>query len=256
MKVAMSDAFFDLWMDRDRPDPAAKDLVVLREKAKLRVAVELAIQEAALDHLVGLEVLERIGGYREAAAFIRNKVPTDKKVMSGDLGEILASEYIDQCMSFSVPIKRLRWKDDRDTTMRGNDVIAISLDNKKCCLLKAESKSREKLSKSVVGEAVAGLAKHFGRPNPSSLAFISARLREQGNDALANTFEAVQSGKIKPETIEHLVFTFSGNDPTESLEQHVAAGRGPRRHLVGCLVTGHQDFIKQTFSKLNAKKHR
>jgi hypothetical protein len=193
--------------------------------------------------------------YSEAEAFIRNKVPTAKRAMSGDLGEILASEYIDQCTDFEVPIKRLRWKDDRNTAMRGNDVLAIVLSKTACRLLKAESKSRMTLQGSVVGEAVDGLAKHSGRPNPSSLAFISARLREQGNDKLAEVFEAIQSGQLKVDTVEHLVFTFSGNDPTEHLKKHVSSKQDRRRHLVGCVVVGHQDFIKRTFANLNAKNH-
>src|SRR5262249_11484188 len=145
-------------------------------------------------------------------AFIRNKVPTDKKTRSGDLGEILASEYIEQCTRYGVPIKRLRWKDDRQTTMRGNDVLALRIEDRKCHLLKAESKSRASLQESVVGEAVDGLAKHRGRPNPSSLAFISSRLRDMNTsdgDGLASVFERLQSGKLKAASIEHLVFTFS-----------------------------------------------
>jgi hypothetical protein len=249
----MADGFFNEWMAHDRPDPAAEDLVVLREKARTEAAVESAIRQTAVDHLVGIEILERIGGYPEAAAFIRNKIPTDKRVMSGDLGEILASEYIDQCTDFRVPIKRLRWKDDRNTTMRGNDVLAICQAGSKSRLLKAESKSRVKLQANVVGEAVNGLAKHSGRPNPSSMAFISSRLREQGNDTLAAVFEGLQSGKLQADTIEHLVFTFSGNDPTEHLKKHIRDKGARRRHLVGCVVAGHQDFIKRTFASLNAK---
>ncbi len=229
------------------------DLVVLREKAKVDSAVKAAIKQAAMDHLIGLDILNRIGGYSKASAFIRNKVPTDKKVMSGDLGEILATEYIDQLTEFEVPIKRLRWKDDRDTTMRGNDVLAIVLSKKECRLLKAESKSRNVLQASVVGEAVDGLAKHSGRPNPSSLAFISSRLREEGNDDLAEVFEDLQSGKRKATAVEHLVFTFSGNDPTVHLKKHIPSTKSRRRHLVGCVVSKHQDFIKRTFASLNAK---
>lgn len=238
-------------MDHQQPLATTQELVVLREKAKVTDAVQHAIRQATMDHFVGLQMLERIGSYPEAQAFIRNKLPSEKKVRSGDLGEILASEYIDQCMTYNVPIKRLRWKDDRSTTMRGNDVLAILVRNGACHLLKAESKSRASLQESVVAEAVDGLSKHRGRPNPSSLAFISARLREMGDDGLAAIFERIQSGNIKPEIIEHLVFTFSGNDPTPHLTKHVAARGARRRHLVGCHVSTHQDFIKKTFEALN-----
>src|SRR4051812_28808643 len=135
----MAKEFFNDWMDWHQPVAMSQELVVLREKAKTTAAVQAAIQQAALDHLVDLEILSRIGGYPEAEAFIRNRVPIDKKVRSGDLGEILASEYIQQCTEYNVPIKRLRWKDDRATTMRGNDVLAILIKDERCHLLKAES---------------------------------------------------------------------------------------------------------------------
>jgi hypothetical protein len=251
--AAMTQPFFNQWMDRSQPESAVTELVVLKEKKEVDEAVEAAVRQAALDHLVGLEILERIGGYPEATAFIRNKIPSDRRVRSGDLGEILASEYIDQCTDFEVPIKRLRWKDDRNTTMRGNDVLGIC-HSSKCRLLKAESKSRARLSASVVDEAISGLQQHSGRPNPSSLAFISARLRESGDDKKAELFEKIQSGKLKPDGIEHLVFTFSGNDPTEHLRKHIADRKSPKRHLVGCRVEKHQEFIKRTFESLNAPK--
>ncbi len=113
----MTQPFFNEWMDRIQPDTAAQDLVLLTEKEEVNEAVEAAVRQAAMDHLVGLEILERIGSYPAAAAFVRNKIPSDRRVRSGDLGEILASEYINQCTEFEVPIKRLRWKDDRNTTM-------------------------------------------------------------------------------------------------------------------------------------------
>jgi len=250
----MPNIFFDDWMDSQTPDPKASELVVLREKQSVGAAVTAAIRQAATDHLVGLEILKRIKAYPEAEAFLRNKVPSDKKVMSGDLGEILASEYIDQCTAYVVPVKRLRWKDDRNTTMRGNDVLAYERIKGGCRLLKAESKSRKSLQASVVGEAVEGLTKHRGRPNPSSMAFISARLREIGDDKTAKLFEELQSGKLKPDSIEHLVFTFSENDPTEHLRAHIGKSSSRRRHLVGCRVADHQKFIKRTFANLNATK--
>src|SRR5262245_5200007 len=113
------------WMDQTRPDASVALLLVLQERPGTRPAVQAAIQETVKDHLAGLEIVQRMGGFKKAIAYIRNKLPDDKRVRSGDFGEILASEYIDQCTEYKVPIKRLRWKDDRNTAMRGNDVIAI-----------------------------------------------------------------------------------------------------------------------------------
>jgi hypothetical protein len=245
------------WMNVTRPETGVAELVVLQERPGKRSSIEVAIQETVTDHLAGLDIVRRIGGYKKTLAHIRNKLPTAKRVRSGDFGEILASEYIDQCTEYRVPIKRLQWKDDRNTTMRGNDVIAIQKHIKRWRLLKAESKSRASLSERVVGEAVEGLDKHVGRPNPSSLAFISSRLRGHNRDEEAAVFEEFQSRPPKPTEIEHLVFTLSGNNPTNHLRNHIGNTSAKiRRHLVGCVIADHQQFINTVFDRIHAGNSR
>jgi len=245
------------WMDTTLPEAGVEEFLVLQERPGGRSKIEVAIQDTVKDHLAGLDIVERIGGYKKTLSYIRNKLPMAKRVRSGDFGEILASEYIDQCTEYRVPIKRLRWKDDRDTTMRGNDVIAIKKRIKRWCLLKAESKSRATLSETVVKQAVDGLDKDAGRPHPSSLAFISSRLRELHRDAEAAVFEDLQSRSPKSDEIEHLVFTLSGNNPTNHLKKHLGKKTAPiRRHLVGCVITEHQQFIKTIFDRIHAGNTR
>jgi len=244
-------------METTRPEVGVEELLVLQERPGRRSMIEVAIQETVKDHLAGLDVVKRIGGYKKTLSYIRNKLPTAKRVRSGDFGEILASEYIDQCTEYHVPIKRLRWKDDRDTTMRGNDVIAIRKRMKRWCVLKAEAKSKANLGETVVGKAVEGLEKHAGRPNPSSLAFISSRLHELNNHSEAAVFVDFQSRTPEPDEIEHLVFTLSGNNPTNHLKKHLGKKTAPiRRHLVGCVIADHQQFIKTIFDRIYAGNTR
>ena len=215
-----------------------------------------AIEETVKDHFAGLEILARIGNYQRALSFIRNKLPMGKRTRSGDFGEVLASEYIDQLTDYRVPIKKLRWKDDRATTMRGNDVIAIRCVRKKYSLLKAESKSRATLSRGVVDEAIDGLNHDAGRPNPSSLAFISQRLRELDRDAEAEVFERFQSRTPRRDEVEQMVFTLSGNDPTTHLQAAQARNSPMTRHFVGCVIRDHQAFINTLFDSLYASRRR
>ena len=77
---------------------------------------------AAAERVAG--ILRRLGK-PEAAKFVEGKLPTSKAIRSGDLGEILATEWIAAQGSYQVPIKRLRWKDHRNMAMRGDDVIGI-----------------------------------------------------------------------------------------------------------------------------------
>lgn len=249
----MADKFLPNWMDLTRPDAAVGELVLLRERANTRATSQSAIEECVKDHLAGLEILAKIKKYENSLAYIRNKLPTSKRVRSGDFGEILASEYVDQFTEYRVPIKKLRWKDDRVVAMRGNDVVAIRQVKGKPLLLKVESKSRAALSDGAVKEAVSGLDKHAGRPNPSSLAFISSRLREQGRDDEARVFEDLQGKPPAHESIEHMVFTLSGNQPLNHLKNHAGEkGASFRRHLVGCVITDHQNFINTLFDKIHA----
>jgi hypothetical protein len=251
----MTHQFFKQWMQEQKPLPKVGNVLLLREHAGRTADIRKAIELAALDHLANLEVIERMGGTEEAKAFIRNKLSSRKSVESGDLGEILASEYIDQCTDYRVPIKRLRWKDDRNVTMRGNDVIAVRDVEGRLRTLKAEAKSGKAIRATVVNSAIADLQKHAGRPNPSSLAFISSRLRELGRDAEAVKFEALQKAAPAPHEVEHMVFTLSGNDPSSHFAHHCThpAGSSARR-FVGCVVADHQEFIRQTFEALNASK--
>lgn len=244
--------FLPEWFDQQTPDAAAAELVVLREKNGSRPVIRDALRRCVREHFAGLDIVERIGGYKQALAYIRNKLPSAKRARSGDFGEVLATEYVDQCTDYRVPIKKLRWKDDRQTTMRGNDVLAIKRQAKAWKILKGESKSRAKLSNSVVEEAVDGLLANSGRPNASSLAFISSRLRELGRDDEAKVFETLQRRQPRPENMEHLVFTLSGNVPTSYLLEYRADGTGIPRHLVGCVIGDHQAFIQELFEDEHA----
>lgn len=242
------------WMTQAHPVAGMSELTVLREKAGARAVVTDAIDTTVKDHLVGLDILDRIGTYKRALAHIRNKLPTNKQVRSGDLAEIFVSEYVDQCTEYDVPIKKLRWKDDRTVAMRGNDVIASRKHKSRWFLLKGESKSRASLRDDAVEEAVGGLRKHSGRPNPCTLAFISSRLREMDRDAEAGVFEDLQSRPLRHDEIEHLIFTLSGNDPTTYLSKHPTASARVRCHLVGCVIPDHQQFIESVFKRLYAGK--
>ncbi|MFO0826149.1 MAG: Hachiman antiphage defense system protein HamA [Gemmataceae bacterium] len=239
-------------MNPTSPVAGADNLIVLQERTGVRTVIEAAFRETVKDHLAGLSIIHKISGYKKSLAYIRNKMPRPVRVRSGDCGEILATEYIEQCTEYKVPIKRLRWKDDRDTTMRGDDVIALRKAKTRWHILKAESKSRQLLASGVVQEAIDGLNRNAGRPNPSSLVFISARLRELGRDKEAKVFEELQAQTPRLGEIEHLVFTLSGNSPDNYLKNHTTpAASQAKRQLVGCVITDHQGFINGIFDAIH-----
>ncbi|EMI55096.1 Hachiman antiphage defense system protein HamA [Rhodopirellula sallentina] len=243
-------AFLKKWMNVSQPLDDCAELVVLTEQPAARKAIEKTLDLVVKDHFADLDIIHRIGGYRKSLAYVRNKLPTKKKVRSGDFGELMTSEYIDQYTEYSVPIKKLRWKDDRNTTLRGNDVLAIQRLTRGSKILKAESKSRLSLNNVTVTEALEGLDGDGGRPNPSSLAFISSRLRELGRDDEAEAFEKLQQRLMPPSKVRHLLFTLSGNAPLNFLSKAIVDSSHPyKRDIVGCVIEDHQEFIADVFDR-------
>ena len=99
--------------------------------------------------------LERIAedvdrlGYKGASIILKAAMPQTAKGRSGDLGEILAVELVEEEIGLRVPVRRLRYKDGRNMAMRGDDFIGAGYDlkGKKLWLLKGEAKSNKVLGK-------------------------------------------------------------------------------------------------------------
>lgn len=200
-------------------------------------------------HFVGEATVVQAGGFKKAAAIIANSLPSNKKTQSGDLGELLATEYLNSETSFVVPIKKLRWKSDRQMPMHGNDVIAVDTKMKPVRVLKGECKSRVAFSKGVAEEAAESLDLHDGRPNPSTLAFIAKRLYEENRDDEADVFRDLQcGGAIAAKNLTHMIFALSGNDPAKHLaDAPKSKHRGIKRENAAILIGDHGAFITAVY---------
>lgn len=233
--------------------------LVTGEIDKLATGI-MATAEAVPGHYAAEEqvsrALDRLGK-TAAARLIQSKLPTNKAIRSGDLGEIYATEWIDaHCGGYSVPIKRLRWKDHRNMAMRGDDVIATRVDpeSQRLQFLKTEAKSRVNLTGQALADARTGLDKDGGRPSAHALAFISARLVELNELPLADAIdEALLKHGIPIQNVRHLLFAFSGNDPTAQLTTSLEAYQGEiQQSGVGLRVDGHAEFIGAVYDQVIA----
>lgn len=194
-------------------------------------------------------------GKTEAAKLITDLLPQTPQIRSGDLGEIYATEWIDAHSGCRAPIKRLRWKDHRNMAMRGDDVIGMILDpvTQRLRFLKTEAKSRIYLRAQTLEEARAALDKDGGLPSSHALSFISARLLELGNDLpLVDAIDdALCRHGIPVESVQHLLFTFSGNAPQALLTEALQAYPGPIRQWgVGLHVDGHAEFVGAVYAQV------
>lgn len=253
---------FGAWCVIQEDDVGAHALTLLKVRADARVTGRDTVAALVPNHYASEEhvarALQRLG--KEAAAkFIRDKLPTTKKIRSGDLGEILATEFIAANTGYEVPIRRLRWKDHRNMAMRGDDVIGLRTDaaTQRLRFLKTESKSRATLQNGVLADARSALDKDNGLPSPHALSFVSERLLEAGNAVLADAIDDAQlKHGIPPQSVEHLLFVFSGTDPKMSLQTSLQGYTGAiSQHGVGLCVDQHGAFVAEIYDQVIANAH-
>lgn len=193
--------------------------------------------------------VERLG-YKVAAKILYEAMPQTSKGRSGDLGEILATELVEEEIGLRVPVRRLRYKDGRNMAMRGDDFIGAGYDevDGKLWLLKGEAKSNKVLGKATVTSARNVLNRDNGRCTPDSLLFIANRLlesREPGDNELGRSLrDEVGVKSLRSDRIDHMLFTVSGNGPHASLKKDFDVTGNDRGHyVVNIHVEDHQDFI-------------
>ncbi|MCW0366554.1 hypothetical protein NB699_001537 [Xanthomonas sacchari] len=206
--------------------------------------------------------LERIAddvarlGYVVAAKILREAMPQTSKGRSGDLGEILATELVEEEIGLRVPVRRLRYKDGRNMAMRGDDFIGAgySGNDEDLWLLKGEAKSNKQLGRSTVTSARKVLNRDNGHCTPDSLLFVANRLLES-NDANDNMLgrdlrDEVGLKALRADRIDHMLFTVSGNGPHSSLKADFDNAETNRdQYVVNIHIEDHQDFIAAMYQE-------
>ena len=228
---------------------------VYTERPGARLVGLSTLKKLLVDHFVGEKTILQAGGYSKSAAVVANSLPTNKRTQSGDLGELLATEYLNSETPFMVPIKKLRWKSDRETPMHGNDVIGVDTKVKPVRVVKGECKSRATFGAATVEEAATTLDLHDGRPNPSTLAFITKRLYEDKRDAEAKVFQDLQDeGAFSGRNLSHLIFALAGNDPSRDLAKGLKSKHaGIKRESTAIVVNDHGAFVAAVYKTHGGK---
>lgn len=250
--------YFNDWCDLLEEDIGNHKLKVLTGKEEsLNAGIEITASIVS-SHYASEEQISRALarlGKLASAELIQGKLPTTKNIRSGDIGEIFATEWINaHSGGFQVPVKRLRWKDHRNMAMRGDDVIGIlqNPETERLFFLKTEAKSRVQLTTKVLSEARKGLDNYDGRPSPHALSFISARLIELGNVALADAIDdTLLKYGIPTNSVTHLLFTFTGSAPKALLTTALNTHTGVITQWgVGLRVNGHEDFVGAIYEQV------
>ncbi len=250
---------YERWCECTKDRDKRKRYWTYVEKDGGRDEIRDELAEAIRSHY---DRLERIAedvkrlGYEAAGEILRTAMPQSKKGRSGDLGEILATELVEDEIGLSVPVRRLRYKDGRNMAMRGDDFIGAGYDSagEKLWLLKGEAKSNKVLSKATVTSARKVLDRDNGRCTPDSLLFVANRLLESDDpddNELGRTLrDEVGLKSLRSDRIDHMLFTLSGNGPHASLKEDLeAAGTNRDQYVVNVHIEDHQDFIAAMYSE-------
>lgn len=248
---------FDDWCDCDQQETGRKLLLRFTEKDSGRDMIAEQLPTIVRSHYDDLErvanaILEL--GYPGAAAIMAERLPRSPRARSGELGEILATELVEEKLNYKVPIRRLRYKDGREMALRGDDFIGIRVDDdNELRFLKGESKSRAILAAGVIAEARAALSKDNGRPSATSLLFVADRLMDAGgaNEELGKKIRNEVAFRAVPaERIGHALFALSGNPATEALSTDLHNAGIERWHAVVHLrIEDHQAFIQGSYEE-------
>jgi hypothetical protein len=193
-------------------------------------------------------------GYEGAAEVLRQQLPESARARSGDLGEIIATEFVEELTGYRVPVRRLRFKDGREMALRGEDLIAVRINNG-LHYLKGEAKSRKTLPTAVVVDARKALNTHSGRPSSYSLNFIAKRLIESPEAGDRELGRLIRNGtardSIPTNRVRHMIVVLSGNDCSNHVLDDITQYEGEIQQYGVCFtIHDHQDFIKWTYEEV------
>ena len=234
-----------------------KCLYVLTEKHGGRNTIQTnfvdCIRSHYQSHQQTIDDIEKLG-FPCAAAILREHLPQTKRMQSGEMGEILATEFIEHQTEFKIPVRRLRYKDGREVPMRGDDFLGIKETEACLYFLKGEAKSGQSMAESVITKARTNLNANNGLPTMISLLFISERLME-GNEIEKKLGRRIRSmvgeGGIQAQHVTHGLFTLTGNDKRAELKTDIEDASEKHNHIsVNLQINDHQEFIAWMYKEV------
>ena len=191
----------------------------LAEVASSRPRIAKALSEAVFVHHndpgIYREKLRHLGYPSTADALDRR--PRAAKTRMGNFGEVVASEFLRQIRGYDIPVYRLRYNANDESSPKGDDVLAFEFADKakgtKDTVIVAEVKVRSEYRSDAVEDAHDSL--NTGkRPRPKSFSFVVDVLFREGREAEAKRLLDLSKKFGKRSLVRRsLLFLVTGNTP-------------------------------------------
>jgi len=192
----------------------------VKERKGARESVKPALIEAILDHHFHCKTikgaLERLG-FTKAAAYFSTRLPKEEKTRKGNFGEVVASEHLRQRYSYKMPIFKLRFMDNPNMPMRGEDIVAFEIaeDNKITAICIGEAKTLDRYNRDHVEKAHKRLVIAY-HPYPVTLSLISSILHERGDHDLAEQIDVIlETLSLRPFPRHNWLFVITSDQPRD-----------------------------------------
>jgi hypothetical protein len=227
---------------------------MLSEIGSARPAVESALGNAIFLHHhdpdTYREKLAHLGFRATADALDRR--PRAEKTRLANFGEVLASEFLRQTRGYQIPVYRLRYNSNDESSPKGDDVLAFEFADRskglKDTVIVAESKVRSAFRSDAVEDAHDSLQKGH-RPRPKSFMFVVDVLFKEGKpDEAKRLLDLSHKFGKKSLTKRSVLFLVTGNNPPDPF-----SGLGTKRRLAPHLEAVHlhldqlSDIVTSTF---------
>jgi len=214
--------FDALWLEVDNSGKGYNKFqhLPVKEKGWIRESVKPALIEAILDHYIPCQrikgALKRLG-FVEAAKYFSSHLPRDDKTRKGNFGEVVASEHLCQRYGYNMPVFKLRFMDNPNMPMRGEDIVAFEIagDNKITATCIGEVKTLERYNREKVEKAYKRLVIAY-HPYPVTLSLISNILHERGDHDLAEQIDVIlETLGLRSSPRHNWLFVITGDQPRD-----------------------------------------
>lgn len=228
-------------------------VTVLAEVRGTRTAASEPLSQTIFIHhsdpAITRKKLAKLGYTRVSEALDRR--PKSHNTRLGNFGEVVASEFLRQLKGYDIPVYRLRYNSNDESSPKGDDVLAFEFADRrtgaKDTVIVAEVKVRTKFESKPVEEAHQAFQKGH-RPRPKSFAFVVDLLYREGREAEAERLLDLSNKFGKRSLVRRsCLFLITGSQPVDAFGCLAGRRLAPGLEAVQLTLDDLPTFVTELF---------